>query len=169
MRLTACQNTPAIDAAIYRPDSTLYQLQPSFHTQSTEPEPIARPGIMVQWSGAQRTCLDLHPPRKRPRMRCRRLHVSNTDPEKPPSDLRATNRLDSTGAAGHFWWPVGARELNFFFSTPRKFRIDIPGPRTAQTIFKQLQGASHTFYPGITRRARVDVQDPSTPSPRPSR
>ena len=126
-------------------------------------------GIMVQWSGAQRTCLDLHPPRKRPRMRCRRLHVSNTDPEKPPSDLRATNRLDSTGAAGHFWWPVGARELNFFFSTPRKFRIDIPGPRTAQTIFKQLQGASHTFYPGITRRARTDVRNPSTPSPRPPR
>ena len=48
-------------------------------------------------------------------MRCRRLHVSNTDPEKPPSDLRATNRQDSTNAADHFWWPVGARELNFFF------------------------------------------------------
>ena len=40
--LTARQNTPAIDAAIYRPDSTLYQLQPSFHPQSTEPEPTAR-------------------------------------------------------------------------------------------------------------------------------
>ena len=36
------QNTPAIDAAIYRPDGTLYQLQPSFHTSSTEPEPTAR-------------------------------------------------------------------------------------------------------------------------------
>ena len=42
MRLTASQSTPAIDAAIYRPDSTLYQLQPSFHTESTEPEPTAR-------------------------------------------------------------------------------------------------------------------------------
>ena len=42
MSLTARQNTPAIDAAIYRPDSTLYQLQPSFHTESTEPEPTAR-------------------------------------------------------------------------------------------------------------------------------
>ena len=40
--LAARQNTPAIDAAIYRPDSTLYQLQPSFHKQSTEPEPTAR-------------------------------------------------------------------------------------------------------------------------------
>ena len=40
--LAARQNTPAIDAAFYRPDSTLYQLQPSFHTQSTEPEPTAR-------------------------------------------------------------------------------------------------------------------------------
>ena len=37
MRLPACQNTPALDAAIYRPDSTLYQLQPSFHTYSTGP------------------------------------------------------------------------------------------------------------------------------------
>ena len=42
MSLTARQNTPAIDAAIYHPNSTLYQLQPSFHTQSTEPEPTAR-------------------------------------------------------------------------------------------------------------------------------
>ena len=33
MRLTARQNTPAIDAAIYYLDSALYQLQPSFHTQ----------------------------------------------------------------------------------------------------------------------------------------
>ena len=42
MRLTGCQSRPAIDAAIYRPDGTLYQLQPSFHTSSTEPEPTAR-------------------------------------------------------------------------------------------------------------------------------
>ena len=40
--LAARQNTPAIDAAIYRPNGTSYQLQPSFHTQSTEPEPTAR-------------------------------------------------------------------------------------------------------------------------------
>ena len=42
MSLTGCQNTPAIDGAFYRPNSTLYQLQPGFHTQSTEPEPTAR-------------------------------------------------------------------------------------------------------------------------------
>ena len=36
------QNTPAIDAVVYRPDSPLYQLQSSFHTHSTEPEPTAR-------------------------------------------------------------------------------------------------------------------------------
>ena len=38
----ARQNTPAIDTAIYRPNVALYQLQPSFHTHSTEPEPTAR-------------------------------------------------------------------------------------------------------------------------------
>ena len=40
--LGARQNTPAIDDAFYRPNSTLYQLQPSFRPQSTEPEPTAR-------------------------------------------------------------------------------------------------------------------------------
>ena len=40
--LAARQFTPAIDAAFYRPNSTLYQLQPCFHPQSTEPEPTAR-------------------------------------------------------------------------------------------------------------------------------
>ena len=40
--LAARQNTPALDAAIYYPNSTSYQLQPSFHTHSTEPEPTAR-------------------------------------------------------------------------------------------------------------------------------
>ena len=42
MSLKTCQSTPAIDAAFYRPIGTLYQLQPSFHTHSTEPEPTAR-------------------------------------------------------------------------------------------------------------------------------
>ena len=41
MSLTSFQSRPAIDAAIYHPIGTLYQLQPSFHTQSTEPEPTA--------------------------------------------------------------------------------------------------------------------------------
>ena len=40
--LAARQNTPAIDAAFYHPIDTLYQLQPSFHPQSTEPEPTVR-------------------------------------------------------------------------------------------------------------------------------
>ena len=40
--LAARQNTPVIEAAIYRPNGTSYQLQPSFHPQSTEPEPTAR-------------------------------------------------------------------------------------------------------------------------------
>ena len=40
--LEARQITPAINAAFYRPDGTSYQLQPSFHTYQTEPEPTAR-------------------------------------------------------------------------------------------------------------------------------
>ena len=42
MSLTSFQSRPAMDAAIYRPIGALYQLQPSFHTSSTEPEPTAR-------------------------------------------------------------------------------------------------------------------------------
>ena len=42
MSLKTCQNTPALGAAISRPNGTSYQLQPSFHSQSTEPEPTAR-------------------------------------------------------------------------------------------------------------------------------
>ena len=40
--LPARQIRPAIDAAFYGPIGTSYQLQPSFHTSSTEPEPTAR-------------------------------------------------------------------------------------------------------------------------------
>ena len=40
--LAAPQNTPALDGAIYRPIGTSYQLQPSFHPHSTEPESTAR-------------------------------------------------------------------------------------------------------------------------------
>ena len=42
MRLTSRQFTPAIEGAFYDPIDTLYQLQSSFHTSSTEPEPTAR-------------------------------------------------------------------------------------------------------------------------------
>ena len=42
MSLTSFQSRPAIEGAFYRPNETLYQLQSSFHTQSTEPEPTAR-------------------------------------------------------------------------------------------------------------------------------
>ena len=40
--LAARQNTLAFDGAFYRPNGASYQLQPSFHTYSTEPEPTAR-------------------------------------------------------------------------------------------------------------------------------
>ena len=42
MSLTSFQNTLATDDAFHRPDSTLYQLQTSFHTHSTVPESTAR-------------------------------------------------------------------------------------------------------------------------------
>ena len=42
MSLAGCQNTPALDGAFYHRTGTLYQLQHSFHKQSTEPEPTAR-------------------------------------------------------------------------------------------------------------------------------
>ena len=42
MSLAGYQNTPAFGGAFYYPIKTLYQLQPSFHTKSTEPEPTAR-------------------------------------------------------------------------------------------------------------------------------
>ena len=56
MSLPARQFTPAIDAAFYYPVSTLYQLQPSFHTHSTEPELTARAR-----EGGRRTLLDNSP------------------------------------------------------------------------------------------------------------
>ena len=37
---------------------------------------------------------------KRPRMRCRRLRTSSTDPRRPRGDLRTTNRQNSAGAPG---------------------------------------------------------------------
>ena len=42
MSLAARQNTPAFGGAFYYPIKTLYQLQPSFHPRSTEPEPTVR-------------------------------------------------------------------------------------------------------------------------------
>ena len=40
--VAARQFTPALGGAFYRPNDTSYQLQPSFHAHSTEPEPTAR-------------------------------------------------------------------------------------------------------------------------------
>ena len=54
--LAARQNTPAFDAATYRPNSTSYQLQPSFHPQSTEPEPTARAVLICIYVGSRRAC-----------------------------------------------------------------------------------------------------------------
>ena len=45
-------------------------------------------------------------------MRCRRLRTSNIDPKRPQRDLWTTDRLDSTGATGHF--STANQEINFF-------------------------------------------------------
>jgi len=55
--------------------------------------------IMVQMAGAQRTLPICIHRWKRPRVRCRRLRTSSTDPRRPLRDLRTANRQDSTDAA----------------------------------------------------------------------
>ena len=92
---------------------------------------------------------------KRPRMRRRHLPTSSSVPKRVPRDLRTANRQDSASAADHFGGP-SAPANKIFFSTPRKFRNDISGPRTARMLVKQLQDAPHTFYPGIVNAARAD-------------
>jgi hypothetical protein len=54
--------------------------------------------IMVQSNRAQRTLLICMHRWERPRMRCRRLPMSSSDPRRPQGDLRTTNRQDSIDA-----------------------------------------------------------------------
>ena len=52
---------------------------------------------------------------KRPRMRCRRLPTSSTDPRRLPRDLRATTRQDSTDAAVTAGPSISRiKKINFF-------------------------------------------------------
>ena len=77
MSLTARQSRPAIDAAIYRPNGTLYQLQPSFHTSWTELEPTVDP----------------RDPRE-----AQVFHTNDLEPE-PASISDATIRMDHNAVA----------------------------------------------------------------------
>ena len=71
--------------------------------------------IMVQSNRAQRTLLICMHRYKRPRMRRRRLPTSTTDQKRPPGDLRATNRQDSTDAPAMVETSVSRhQETNFF-------------------------------------------------------
>ena len=48
-------------------------------------------------------------------MRYRRLHTSSTDPMRPPGDLRATNRQDSTDAPAMVASSISRiKKINFF-------------------------------------------------------
>ena len=71
--------------------------------------------IMVQSNRAQRTLLICMHRWKPPRVRCRRLRTSSTDPRRPRGDLRTTNRQDSTDAPAMAASSVSRhQEINFF-------------------------------------------------------
>ncbi len=129
MSLTACQSRPAIDAAIYRPNSTLYQLQLSFHTQSTEPEPTARACLYVCTDGSRRACGV---------GACARLVATKSDPREtsgPRIDRIPPTRPSSRDRQ--------YRELKkLIFSAPIKRPTDLFGPVANRTILKQLHARS---------------------------
>jgi len=85
---------------------------------------------------------------KRPRMRCRRLRTSSIDPRRLPGGPRATNRQDSTGAADHFWRPVGARELNFFFRHPVSVVSIAPDDKRPKRYSNNSRAHLTLFTPG---------------------
>jgi len=73
------------------------------------------------------------------RMRCRRLRTSNTIPQRPQGDLRATNRQDSAGAAA-MAGPSISRIKKIPFSAPSKCPTDPFGPLANRTALKRLHG-----------------------------
>ena len=93
---------------------------------------------MVQSKRAQRTLLICMHRRKPPRVRCRRLPTSTTDQKRPPGDLRATNRQDSTDAPAMVASSI-SRIKKLIFPAPRKCPIDLFGPVANGRILKRLQ------------------------------
>ena len=70
---------------------------------------------MVKSNRAQRTLLICMHRWNPPRVRCRRLRASSTDPNRPPGDLRTTNQQDSTDAPAMVASSVSRhQEINFF-------------------------------------------------------
>ena len=80
---------------------------------------------------------------KRPRMRCRRLTMSSSDPRRPRGDLRTTNRQDSTDAPAMVG-PSTSRIKKLIFLASSKCPIDLFGPVANRTVLKQLQAAFRT-------------------------
>ena len=98
---------------------------------------------MVNRGIAQRTLLICMHRWERPRMRCRRLPMSSSDPKRPRGDLRTTNRQDSTDALAMAVSSI-SRMKKIFFSPPRTCPIDLFGPIANRTVLKQLHAAFHT-------------------------
>ena len=69
-------------------------------------------------------------------MRCRRLHMSSSDPRRPRGDLRTTNRQDSTDAPAMVASSI-SRIKKLIFLDPSKCPIDFCGPLGNRMILKQ--------------------------------
>ena len=151
--LAARQNTPAIDGVVYGPIGALYQLQPSFHTSSTEPEPRARArraGKAIQSRGHLASRSSLGPP-GRPQTP---LRAGSTMAESRPGPRSAASHISMCEAAA-----LGA--------TPRSSELAVapPGrlgtrPRTASSPLTESRprgrGRQATLhrplqYPGESR------------------
>ena len=71
--------------------------------------------IMVQSSRAQRTLLICMHRWKPPRVRCRRLRTSSSDPRRHRGDLGTKNRRDSTDAPALVASSISRIKKNIFF------------------------------------------------------
>ena len=82
--------------------------------------------FMVLWAALMRELAEIC--WKRQRMRCRRLTMYRTDPNRPQGDLLGRDRQDLTGAAAMEHGVVGRELKKYFFLPPKKCSIDLFGP-----------------------------------------
>ena len=75
---------------------------------------------------------------KRPRMRCRRLCTSSTDPKRPQGHLRAANGQDFTTSAAPLHGEFNARAGGSEEALKKK-SMDLPPPNAVDAPFKKKQ------------------------------